>query len=74
LCWAQKASPRYRSYEDCDVFLSLAKLKEHTTAGITLRMKNFTPCTIYGEDAPADEPGLFAARRAFLFLPLGRRP
>ena len=50
------------SYEDCDVFVSLAKLKEHTTAGVTLSMKNcfgITPCTIYGEGAPEDEPGLF---------------
>ena len=48
------------SYEDCDVFVSLAKLKEHSTAGITLSMKNcfgITPCTIYGEGAPEDEPG-----------------
>ena len=28
------------SYEDCDVFVSLAKMKEHATAGITLSMKN----------------------------------
>ena len=49
------------SYHDCDVFVSLAKLKEHTTAGITLSMKNcfgITPCTIYGDGAPVDEPGL----------------
>ena len=49
------------SYEDCDVFVSLAKLKEHFTAGVTLSMKNcfgMTPCTIYGDGAPADEPGL----------------
>jgi uncharacterized protein (DUF362 family) len=49
------------SYEDCDVFVSLAKLKEHVTAGITLSMKNcfgITPCTIYGDKAPVDEPGL----------------
>jgi len=49
------------SYEDCDVFISLAKLKEHNTAGITLSMKNcfgITPCTIYGDGAPEDEPGL----------------
>jgi uncharacterized protein (DUF362 family) len=55
------------SYEDCDVFVSLAKLKEHTTAGITLSMKNcfgITPCTIYGDNAPEDEPGL---------VPLGGR-
>ncbi|MEN6605757.1 MAG: DUF362 domain-containing protein, partial [Bryobacteraceae bacterium] len=39
------------SYADCDVFVSLTKLKEHATTGITLAMKNsfgITPCTIYG--------------------------
>jgi uncharacterized protein (DUF362 family) len=47
------------SYEDCDVFVSLAKLKEHATAGVTLSMKNcfgLTPCTIYGTGAGVDEP------------------
>ena len=49
------------SYEDCDVFVSLAKLKEHYSAGVTLSMKNcfgITPCTIYGDAAPVDEPSL----------------
>jgi uncharacterized protein (DUF362 family) len=49
------------SYEDCDVFVSIAKMKEHATAGITLSMKNcfgLTPCTIYGTGAPLDEPSL----------------
>ncbi len=49
------------SYADCDVFVSLAKMKEHATAGVTLSMKNcfgITPCTIYGEGSPEDEPGL----------------
>ncbi|MGO9969790.1 MAG: DUF362 domain-containing protein [Bryobacteraceae bacterium] len=47
------------SYQDCDVFVSLAKMKEHATAGITLSMKNcfgLTPCTIYGTGAGVDEP------------------
>lgn len=47
------------SYEDCDVFVSIAKLKEHATAGVTLSMKNcfgMTPCTIYGDAAGVDEP------------------
>ena len=47
------------SYHDCDVFVSLAKLKEHSTAGITVSMKNLfgmTPCTIYGDGAGEDEP------------------
>ena len=50
-----------RSYGDTDVFVSLAKLKEHRTAGVTLSMKNcfgITPCTIYSDNAPHDEPGL----------------
>ncbi len=49
------------SYRDCDVFVSIAKLKEHATAGITLSMKNcfgITPCTIYGEGAGVDEPSI----------------
>ncbi len=48
-----------RSYQDCDVFVSLAKLKEHSTAGLTGAMKNLfgiTPTTIYGETAGVDQP------------------
>ena len=49
------------SYEDCDVFVSIAKMKEHATAGITLSMKNcfgITPCTVYGTGAGEAEPTL----------------
>jgi uncharacterized protein (DUF362 family) len=49
------------SYEDCDVFVSLAKLKEHAVTGVTLSMKNVygtTPITIYGEGAGVDEPSI----------------
>jgi uncharacterized protein (DUF362 family) len=49
------------SYEDCDVFVSIAKMKEHATAGVTLAMKNcfgITPCTIYGTGSDKDEPSL----------------
>jgi uncharacterized protein (DUF362 family) len=49
------------SYRDTDVFISLAKLKEHRTAGVTLSMKNsfgITPCTIYSDNAPQDEPAI----------------
>lgn len=52
------------SYRDCDVFVSLAKLKEHRTAGVTLSMKNcfgITPCTIYSDNAPEDEPSIVPA-------------
>jgi uncharacterized protein (DUF362 family) len=49
------------SYRDTDVFVSLAKLKEHRTAGVTLSMKNcfgITPVTVYGEQVPEDEPSI----------------
>jgi uncharacterized protein (DUF362 family) len=52
------------SYRDTDVFVSLAKLKEHRTAGVTLSMKNcfgITPCTIYSQEAPEDEPSIVPA-------------
>ena len=54
-----KAYDMSRAYEDCDVFVSLAKLKEHSTAGVTLSMKNCfgnTPTTIYGDGVGLDEP------------------
>ena len=54
-----KAIDLNHSYEDCDVFVSIAKLKDHATAGVTFSMKNCfgsTPCTIYGEGAGIDEP------------------
>jgi uncharacterized protein (DUF362 family) len=47
------------SYEDCDVFVTITKMKEHSTAGISLSMKNsfgITPCSIYGGGAGVDEP------------------
>jgi uncharacterized protein (DUF362 family) len=47
------------AFEDTDVFVSLAKLKNHETCGVTLSMKNCfgnTPASIYGDDAKVDEP------------------
>src|ERR1051326_5852149 len=47
------------AYEDTDVFMSMAKLKNHATCGVTLSMKNcfgITPASIYGDDAGVDEP------------------
>jgi uncharacterized protein (DUF362 family) len=47
------------SFHDCDTFVSLAKLKDHTTAGVTLSMKNCfgnVPTTVYGDHVPQDEP------------------
>lgn len=47
------------AYEDTDVFVSMAKLKNHATCGVTLAMKNIfgiTPAAIYGDDAGQREP------------------
>jgi uncharacterized protein (DUF362 family) len=65
------------SYEDCDVFVSLAKMKEHDTAGITLSMKNcfgITPATIYGSTAGIDEPSLLPKSGRDLFHSGFRQP
>lgn len=72
-----KAYDLNHSYEDCDVFVSLAKLKEHLTAGITLSMKNcfgITPCTIYGVGAGVDEPSLLPRGGRSLFHDGQRQP
>src|SRR5205809_7623198 len=47
------------AYDETDVFVSLAKLKNHETCGVTLSLKNCfgtTPAAIYGDDAGIDEP------------------
>ena len=47
------------SFRDCDVFVSLTKLKDHTTAGVTLSMKNCfgnIPTTVYGDHTAKDAP------------------
>jgi uncharacterized protein (DUF362 family) len=49
------------SFAECDVFVSIAKMKEHATAGYTGAMKNCfgnAPVTVYGNNAGADEPSL----------------
>jgi len=46
------------SYRDTDVFISLAKMKQHLTAGVTLSMKNLfgiTPNSLYGDKAPSED-------------------
>jgi uncharacterized protein (DUF362 family) len=51
--WGGSLFPAYElnhSYVDCDVYVSLAKLKNHATAGVTLAMKNnfgITPTALY---------------------------
>ena len=55
--WGGSLYPAYllnHSYVDCDVYVSLAKLKNHATAGVTLSMKNnfgITPTSLYSHRA-----------------------
>lgn len=49
------------AYADSDVLISMNKMKEHLTAGVTLSIKNcfgISPTTIYGDKLPVDEPSL----------------
>jgi uncharacterized protein (DUF362 family) len=65
------------AYEECDVFVSLAKMKDHVTTGITLAMKNcfgITPCTIYGTGAGKDEPSLTPTGGRGMFHDGSRQP
>lgn len=46
------------SYEETDVMVSLCKLKNHVTAGVTLSMKNLfglTPNSLYGSKAGSED-------------------
>ncbi len=46
-------------YEETDVYVSMAKLKNHATCGVTLSLKNCfgtLPASIYGGDSGRDEP------------------
>ena len=64
------------SYEDTDVFMSIAKLKQHEECGVTLTIKNMfgvTPTSIYGDDAGRDEPNENPRRGRESVLHYGRR-
>jgi uncharacterized protein (DUF362 family) len=63
------------SYADCDVMVSIAKLKEHQSAGVALSMNNMigiVPTTIYGDAAGFEEPAIRPFGRRGL-LHTGRR-
>ncbi len=60
-------------YEKTDVFVSLAKLKDHGNAGITAAVKNLfgvPPLALYGGDAPNED----SLRARVEVLHLDRRP
>jgi uncharacterized protein (DUF362 family) len=47
------------AYAECDVLVSMNKIKEHATAGFTLSIKNWfgiTPTTVYGDRIGTEEP------------------
>ncbi|MCX6906200.1 MAG: DUF362 domain-containing protein [Verrucomicrobia bacterium] len=71
------------AYEETDVMVSLCKLKQHLTTGVTLSMKNLfgiTPNSIYGDEAgseeatggrgPLHEPGNPLDPKAYAHIPL----
>jgi uncharacterized protein (DUF362 family) len=65
------------SYVDCDVYVSLAKLKEHGTTGVTLSIKNnfgVPPTTIYGQGAGEDEPSIVPKGSRGMFHDGKRQP
>jgi uncharacterized protein (DUF362 family) len=65
-----------RVYEETDVFVSMAKLKQHDVCGITLAMKNIfgvTPASIYGDDAGVDHPNEMPAKGRVEVCHMGRR-
>ncbi len=59
--WGGCLFPAYdlnQRYEKTDAFVSLAKLKDHANAGVTLSVKNLfgiAPTSLYGNDAPNEE-------------------
>lgn len=64
------------AYHDTDVFMSMAKLKNHETCGITLSMKNIfgiTPASIYGDDAGEKEPNENPAKGRAITCHFGKR-
>ena len=58
--WGGHMYPAYhlnQAFTQCDVYASLAKLKNHWIAGVTMSMKNNfgdTPCSLYGSDCGPD--------------------
>jgi uncharacterized protein (DUF362 family) len=75
--WGGSLFPAYHlnhSYVDCDFYVSLAKLKNHLIAGVTLSMKNnfgVTPTALYGHHEPNENP---TSNRAAIFHEGAERP
>lgn len=58
--WGGYMYPAYhlnKAFVECDSYVSLAKLKNHWIAGVTMSLKNNfgnTPCSLYGSDCGRD--------------------
>ena len=69
--WLYPSFDVNRAYEETDVMVSLAKLKDHSAAGVTLGTKNLfgmPPNSLYGDDAPSED----ATRSRIHILHFGR--
>lgn len=74
--WIYPAYDLNLAYEETDVLVSLAKLKEHALCGVTLSLKNLfgiTPASIYGDDAGREDPNENPAKGRLEILHEGRR-
>ncbi len=63
-------------YTDCDVMVSIPKMKEHSWFGVTLSVKNcygMTPLNIYGEGAGVNEPSTEISGTRVSVFHVGRR-
>ncbi len=75
--WIFPAYDLNHSYADTDVFVSLAKLKQHQTCGVTLSLKNCfgnLPASIYGDDAGREEPNETPGSGRGQVCHFGKRP
>jgi len=74
--WIFPAYDLNEAYLETDVFVSLAKLKNHATCGVTLALKNcfgITPASIYGDDAGLAEPNENPGKGRAEVLHFGKR-
>jgi len=64
------------AFDETDVLVSMAKLKNHSTCGVTLSLKNIfgiTPASIYGDDAGVSEPNEHPTKGRVEVCHLGKR-
>jgi len=75
--WIFPAYDLNRAFEQTDVLVSLAKLKQHATTGVTLSLKNCfgnLPASIYGDDAGENQPNEAPTKGRVNVCHYGKRP